>query len=85
LLQNEQLLTLLGAPLVTDKIMLDTLTHTERVTLAAGETASTRFNQAQVGSAVSGLVSELLRVLSNVVTPGKQGTTDAATAARLAD
>jgi len=84
-LQNEQLLTLLGAPLVTDKIMLDTLTHTESVTLAAGETASTRFNQAQVGSAVSGLVSELLRVLSNVVTPGKQGTTDAATAARLAD
>ncbi|ROP80424.1 putative membrane protein [Stenotrophomonas rhizophila] len=84
-LQNEQLLTLLGAPLVTDKIMLDTLTHTESVTLAAGETASTRFNQAQVGAAVSGLVSELLRVLSNVVTPGKQGSTDAATATRLAD
>lgn len=84
-LQNEQLLTLLGAPLVTDKISLTALAHDERVTLAAGETASTRFNQAQVGAAVSGLVSELLRVLSNVVTPGKQGSTDAATANRLAD
>ncbi len=84
-LQNEQLLTLLGAPLVTDKISLNALTRDESVTLAAGETASTYFNQAQVGTAVSGLVSELLRVLSNVVTPGKQGSTDAATANRLAD
>ena len=84
-LQNEQLLTLLGAPLVTDKISLTALTRDERVTLAAGETTSTYFNQAQVGTAVSGLVSELLRVLSNVLTPGKQGSTDATTAARLAD
>jgi len=84
-LQNEQLLTLLGAPLVTDKISLNALTRDESITLAAGETASTYFNQAQVGTAVSGLVSELLRVLSNVLTPGKQGSSDATTAARLAD
>lgn len=68
-LQNEQLLTLLGAPLITNRIQLNALTHSEPVTLAAGETKSTRINGAQIGTAVNDLVQELLRVLAGITDP----------------
>ncbi|WP_295553642.1 TadG family pilus assembly protein [uncultured Stenotrophomonas sp.] len=74
-LKNEQLLTLLGQPLINNKIALPALTSSQSLTLAAGETASTQINPLALGNAVSDLVGELLRVLSNMVsTP--QGDTD---------
>ena len=74
-LKNEQLLKLLGQPLINDKITLPALSSSQSLTLAAGETASTRINPLAVGNAVSDLVNELLRVLSGMVsTP--QGDTD---------
>ncbi len=63
-LQNEQLLKLLGQPLINDRITLPALTGSQNLTLAAGETGSTRINPLAIGDAVSSLVNELLRVLS---------------------
>lgn len=84
-LQNEQLLTLLGAPLINDQIKLDALSHTETLTLAAGETGSTWINGAQIGNAVNALVSELLRVLGGVLNPAGKGRATSDTADQLAD
>lgn len=84
-LGNEDLLTLLGAPLVTDQIKLNALTLSETLTLAAGQTQSTWINKAQLGTAVADLVKELLRVLSNVLNPASRGMNTADTASRLAD
>lgn len=84
-LENEQMLTLLGATLVNDKIRLNGLTHAESVTLAAGETASTRINAALLGDTVAALVNELLRVLGNVLNPAPKGLGTAETANRLAE
>ena len=84
-LQNEQLLTLLGAPLINDQIKLNALTHDETVTLSPGQTASTWINGAQIGNAVTDLVRELLRVLSGVLNPAAKGMGNGDTASQLAD
>ncbi|WP_314404930.1 TadG family pilus assembly protein [Stenotrophomonas rhizophila] len=84
-LQNEQLLTLLGAPLINDQIKLNALTHDETVTLSPGETKSTWINGAQIGTAVNDLVRELLRVLSGMLNPASKGMGNADTANQLAD
>jgi len=72
-LNNEQLLKLLGQPLINDKITLPALTSSQNLTLAAGETGSTRINPLALGNAVSDLVNELLRVLSGMLSSPKQG------------
>lgn len=84
-LQNEQLLKLLGQPLINDKITLPALTSTQSLTLAAGQTGSTRINPLAVGTAVSDLVNELLRVLSGMLSSPKQGMNANDTAKALAD
>lgn len=84
-LQNEQLLTLLGAPLINDRIQLNALSHSENLTLAAGETKSTWINPAQIGTAVSDLVQQLLRVLGGMLDPATKGMNTASTAEQLAD
>ncbi|MDW7603001.1 hypothetical protein R1V99_21315, partial [Stenotrophomonas maltophilia] len=84
-LQDEQLLKLLGQPLINDRITLPALTSTQTLTLAAGETGSTRINPLAVGDAVSGLVNELLRVLSGMLSSPKQGMSANDTAKALAD
>lgn len=84
-LQNEQLLTLLGAPLINDRIQLNALSHSENLTLAAGETRSTWINPAQIGTAVSDLVQQLLRVLGGMLNPASKGMNTASTADQLAD
>jgi uncharacterized membrane protein len=84
-LQNEQLLTLLGAPLINDQIKLNALTHDETVTLSPGETKSTWINGAQIGNAVTDLVRELLRVLSGMLNPAAKGMGNGDTATQLAD
>lgn len=84
-LKNEQLLKLLGQPLINDKITLPALTSSQSLTLAAGETASTRINPLAVGNAVSDLVNELLRVLSGMLNSPKQGMSANDTAKALAD
>ncbi|MGE6333516.1 TadG family pilus assembly protein [Stenotrophomonas sp. NPDC077659] len=82
-LQNAQLLTLLGQPLINNKIELSALTDSQNLTLAAGETGSTRINPLALGDAVSTLVNELLRVLSNMLSGPQSDARQAATA--LAD
>ncbi|KAG1319528.1 hypothetical protein G6F63_014695 [Rhizopus arrhizus] len=72
-LQKEQLLTLLGQPLINDKITLPALTSSQNLTLAAGESGSTQINPLALGNAVSDLVNELLRVLSGMLSSPKQG------------
>lgn len=84
-LQNEQLLTLLGAPLINDRISLNALTHDETVTLSPGDIRSTWINGAQIGNAVNDLVRELLRVLGGVLNPAPKGMDKAETASQLAD
>lgn len=84
-LQNEQLLKLLGQPLINDKVTLPALTSTQSLTLAAGQTGSTRINPLAVGTAVSDLVNELLRVLSGMLSSPKQGMSANDTAKALAD
>ncbi|MGH8088792.1 MAG: TadG family pilus assembly protein, partial [Stenotrophomonas sp.] len=84
-LQNEQLLTLFGAPLINDRIQLNALTHSESLTLAAGETRSTWINGAQIGTAVSDLVQQLLRVLGGMLNPATKGMDTSSTAGQLAD
>lgn len=84
-LQNEQLLNLLGQPLINDRITLPALTSTQSLTLAAGQTGSTRINPLAVGTAVSDLVNELLRVLSGMLTPSSKGMSASDTAKALAD
>ncbi len=84
-LQNEQLLKLLGQPLINDKVTLPALTSTQSLTLAAGQTGSTRINPLAVGTAVSDLVNELLRVLSGMLNSPKQGMSANDTAKALAD
>ena len=84
-LQNEQLLTLLGAPLINDQIKLNALTHDETLTLSPGETRSTWINGAQIGTAVNDLVRELLRVLSGMLNPASKGMQNADTANQMAD
>lgn len=84
-LQNEQLLTLLGTPLINDQIKLNALTHDETLTLSPGETRSTWINGAQIGSAVNDLVRELLRVLGGMLNPAPKGMGKAETAQQLAD
>ncbi|MEI2262170.1 pilus assembly protein TadG-related protein [Stenotrophomonas indicatrix] len=84
-LQNEQLLKLLGQPLINDKVTLPALTSTQSLTLAAGQTGSTRINPLAVGNAVSDLVNELLRVLSGMLSSPKQGMNANDTAKALAD
>ncbi|HYQ21837.1 TadG family pilus assembly protein [Stenotrophomonas sp.] len=82
-LQNAQLLTLLGQPLINNKIGLSALTDSQNLTLAAGETGSTRINPLALGDAVSTLVNELLRVLSSMLSGPQTDAKQAATA--LAD
>jgi len=84
-LQNEQMITLLGASLVNDKLSLDALQDSQQVTLAAGETASTRINPLLIGDAVSRIVEELLRVLSNLLSPANSGMNTSQAADNLAD
>lgn len=84
-LQNEQLLKLLGQPLINDRITLPALTGSQNLTLAAGETGSTRINPLAIGDAVSSLVNELLRVLSGMLSSPKQGMSANDTAKALAD
>jgi hypothetical protein len=84
-LQNEQLLKLLGQPLINDRITLPALTSSQNLTLAAGETGSTRINPLAIGDAVSSLVNELLRVLSGMLSSPKQGMSANDTAKALAD
>jgi len=79
-LQNAQLLTLLGQPLINNRITLPALTDSQNLTLAAGQTASTRINQLAVGDTVSTLVNELLRVLSGMLSGPKSDPKQAATA-----
>lgn len=78
-LQNDVLLRLLGANLVTDQLKFNALTHSESITLAPGQTGSTWINRAQLGTAVNDLVRELLRVLGNVLSPRGTPTSEAAT------
>ncbi|AWH49836.1 hypothetical protein C1925_12090 [Stenotrophomonas sp. SAU14A_NAIMI4_5] len=82
-LQNAQLLTLLGQPLINNKITLPALTDSQNLTLAAGQTGSTRVNPLALGDTVSGLVNELLRVLSGMLSGPTSDAKQAATA--LAD
>ena len=82
-LQNAQLLTLLGQPLINNKIGLPALTDSQSLTLAAGETGSTRINPLALGDTVSNLVNELLRVLSGMLSGPQGDAKQAATA--LAD
>jgi len=82
-LQNAQLLTLLGQPLINNKITLGALTDSQSLTLAAGQTGSTRVNPLALGDTVSGLVTELLRVLSGMLSGPTSDAKQAATA--LAD
>ncbi|KQO02355.1 hypothetical protein ASF01_01090 [Stenotrophomonas sp. Leaf70] len=84
-LQDEQLLTLLGAPLITNRISIDALTDRQSLTLAAGQTGSTQVNPLAVGNAIEHVVDELLRVLAGTLTPGNQGMNQASTAGHLAD
>lgn len=82
-LQNAQLLTLLGQPLINNKITLPALTDSQSLTLAAGQTGSTRINPLALGDTVSSLVNELLRVLSGMLSGPAGDPKQAATA--LAD
>ena len=84
-LQNTQMLTLLGRPLINDKIVLPALTDQQRLTLPAGQTGSTRINPLALGDAVSNIVSELLRVLSAMLSSPSQGMNAGDTAKALAD
>lgn len=84
-LQNAQLLTLLGQPLINDRITLPALADRQSLTVAAGQTASTRINPLALGTAVSDLVNELLRVLSGMLSSPKQGMNAGDTAKALAD
>ncbi|WP_313140497.1 TadG family pilus assembly protein [Stenotrophomonas sp.] len=79
-LQNAQLLTLLGQPLINNRITLPALTDSQSLTLAAGQTGSTRINPLAVGDTVSSLVNELLRVLSGMLSGPKSDPKQAATA-----
>lgn len=84
-LQNEQLLKLLGRPLITDRITLPALADSQDLTLAAGESGSTQINPLALGNAVSNLVNELLRVLSGMLSTPQQGMSSNETAKALAD
>ncbi|WP_295575705.1 TadG family pilus assembly protein [uncultured Stenotrophomonas sp.] len=84
-LQNEQLLKLLGRPLITSKITLPALTGSQNLTLAAGESGSTQINPLALGDTVSNLVDELLRVLSGMLSSPSQGMSANDTAKALAD
>ncbi|WP_313435658.1 TadG family pilus assembly protein [Stenotrophomonas sp.] len=84
-LQNAQLLTLLGQPLINDRITLPALADRQSLTVAAGQIASTRINPLALGTAVSDLVNELLRVLSGMLSSPKQGMNAGDTAKALAD
>ncbi|WMJ69499.1 TadG family pilus assembly protein [Stenotrophomonas sp. 24(2023)] len=84
-LQREQLLTLLGRPLVNDYVKIAALADTQTLTVPAGETRSTQPNALAVGSTVSALVDELLRVLSNLLNPNNSVATPSQVANDLAD
>lgn len=84
-LQNEQLVKLLGRPLITNRITLPALTGSQSLTLAAGESGSTQINPLALGDTVSNLVDELLRVLSGMLSSPSQGMSANDTAKALAD
>lgn len=84
-LQDEQLLTLLGAPLINDRISINALNDSQSLTLAAGQTGSTQVNPLAIGSTVEHLVDELLRVLSRTLDPRGEGMNQPSAAANLAD
>lgn len=84
-LQEERLLTLLGVGAIDDKIAISPLSDSQDLTLAAGETGSTRVNPLAVGATVDQLVDELLRVLGNLLDPSDAGMDRADTASQLAE
>jgi len=68
-LGNDDLLTLLGTVIVHDKINVPVFKQIDTLTLKAGETGSTSVNHAAIGDTAATLTNELLRVLSNILTP----------------
>lgn len=65
--QDELLLKALHIPVVEDKLELNVLDDPQSLELEVGEMKSTEPNALKVGTAVTGLVDELLRVLSNIL------------------
>ena len=74
-----------AGPAADQRQDLPALTGSQNLTLAAGETGSTRINPLAIGDAVSSLVNELLRVLSGMLSSPKQGMSANDTAKALAD
>lgn len=68
-LENEQLITLLGAVTLNHKIMLPALSDRQHLTLAEGETGTVRPNPLAVGTLVSNLVDALLGTLQSLFSP----------------
>lgn len=83
-LQNEQLLTLLGIPLINNQIKVNALADQQSITLAAGETGSTQINKLALGNTVSELTTQLLNVLSGMLNPRGNGLSTSDTAKQLA-
>ncbi|KAF1020974.1 MAG: hypothetical protein GAK30_02128 [Paracidovorax wautersii] len=70
-LGSEVLVRLLGQDLINDKINLNALVDTQSVeNLKVGFPQSTVPNSLRIGTTVSGIVNELLRVLSNLFSTG---------------
>ncbi|GAB3052066.1 TadG family pilus assembly protein [Stenotrophomonas tumulicola] len=84
-LQNEQLLTLLGIPLINNQIKVNALADQQSITLAAGETGSTQINKLALGNTVSELTTQLLNVLSGMLNPRGNGLSTSDTAYQLAE
>ncbi|MGJ7528240.1 TadG family pilus assembly protein [Variovorax sp. GB1P17] len=84
-LQPERLIQLLNLPVpAAATLNLDALTQTDSLTLAVGETKSSRANQLAIGSLVSNLVNALLNTLGQLLSPSSgPSSTDRANA--LAD
>lgn len=72
-LGKEQLLTLLGAPLINDKLQLAALSGTQRVTVPENETRSTDPNALPIGTSLMTLTNELMKLLANMINPGIAG------------
>lgn len=80
-LQDEQLLTLFGLPLLSSRIRLPALSDTQNLTINEGDTGSTSPHRLPIGDTLADLSSALLGLLGDLLSPGSS---DNSTASAIA-
>jgi len=83
--QQAQMLTLLGAPIIRDTLALDALTDVQTLVVPAGQTRSTDPNRLPIGDTLATLTGRLMDLLANMLNPRQAGATTDATALAVAE